>query len=56
MLFKWWIHIFQNFLGLLEKPVKQIQKEPIQKLAQLFLTIYVNIFVIWENAPYYNSQ
>jgi hypothetical protein len=46
----------QNFLGLLEQPVRQIRAEPMEKLSQLFLTIYINIFVIWENAPYYNSQ
>jgi hypothetical protein len=46
----------QNFLGLLEKPVSRIKEEPMEKLPQLFMTIYMTIFVIWENAPYYNSQ
>ena len=45
----------QNFLGMLEEPVKDIQTVQMENLRELFKSIFSKVFIIFNNSQYYSS-
>ena len=46
----------QNFLGILENPVKEIHTVPMENLSELFQNIFAYVFIIWSSSPFYSSS
>ena len=45
----------QNFLGVLENPVKEIHTVPMEDLNELFKNVFTYVFIIWDSSPFYSS-
>ena len=45
----------QNFLGVLENPVREIHNVPMDELNDLFKTVFTCVFIIWDKSPFYSS-
>ena len=45
----------QDFLGVLQKPVKMIHEVSMDELRQLFDTVYGYVFIVWDCSPYYST-
>ena len=46
---------FQNFLEGLESPVRHLENGRMGEMGNLFTRIFMYIFILKENAPYYNT-
>ena len=46
----------QNFLGVLENPVREIHNVPMEELNDLFKNIFTYVFIIWDKSPFYSSS
>ena len=45
----------QNFLSVLENPVREIHNVPMDELNDLFKTVFTCVFIIWDKSPFYSS-
>ena len=45
----------QDFLSVLEKPVKRIHEVAMEDLQELFTIVYGYVFLVWECSPFYSS-